>query len=195
MPCSMRRMMTAALVAAVVLCAATLSAATVNTGGVEAAARAVGFDRGDTESLARLFRGAVNAGLPAARLESLVRQALEAEMEPEQVERILVLLTTTALDDLPASTVMNKFGEGLAKEIDARHLVEAVENRALALKRARKILSALVYGNQPLGGKELVLVTVAGALERGGDEREIETILGQEGRDLKSLLVEIERLH
>jgi hypothetical protein len=90
--------------------------------------------------------------------------------------------------------MLNKLSEGLAKGVRDQDLVEAVENRALSLKKARQILSVLIYGDKPLGELEMVLVAVSSALERGVGESSVENAFRQQGPDLKKIILQIEKM-
>ncbi len=171
-----------------------LQAAQVNSASVEALAGKFRLSRSQEDDLLRAYRGAVNVGIASQRLEGLIAHALEDEVEVRYVVRALALVTNTALNGLPVSPVLNKLGEGLAKKVGGRELVEAVESRALSLKKARQIVSVLIYEENSLGELEMVLISAANALERGVDEDAIKEIFRQEGPDLKRVMAGIEKL-
>ncbi len=173
---------------------ALLQAAQVGTSDIEALAKKHSLSRSDTDELTRAFRGAANVGVNPKRLESLMGQALANGMEVRYLVRALILATNTALDGLPVNPMLNKFNEGLAKKIEDRDIIDAMENRALSLKNARRFLSFLIYEDKPLGELEFVLVSVASAMERGVEERRIQTIFKEHGPDLKAVLSEVEDL-
>ena len=90
--------------------------------------------------------------------------------------------------------MLSKLSEGLAKHADADDIVDALEKRALSMVEARKLLGDLIYEDKPLGELDLVLVAVAGALERGVDGREIMSTFRGGDLDLRKIVLEIERL-
>lgn len=150
------------------------------------------LDRSDERRLLRSYRGAVNVGVDERRLEVIVLNALDSGMEIKYLDRAMVLTTNAVLDGLPAGPMLNKFSEGLAKRVDDDELVEALERRALSLKKARQILSVLIYEERPLGEIEFVIVAVASALERGVSAREVEKAFKEEGGNLRKFILEIE---
>ncbi len=164
-------------------------------GGVQALAKKYDLRAGETDDLARALRGAANLGISQQRLEGLVNTALGSGQELKVILRALTVITNTALNGLPASPLLSKLGEGLAKKVDGRDLIEALENRALSLKKARQLLSILIFEDKPLGEWEIVLVAVAGALERGVNEGAITDIFRQEGDDAKKMVFLIENLN
>jgi hypothetical protein len=189
-----RFLLLAACLAVFLPVVAALPAARAATDEVEALARKNHLDRSETDDLLRAYRGAVNVGINAGRLEGLIGSALRADMDLKYLTRAIGLITSTALNGLPAGPMLNKFSEGLSKKAGGRDIIEALENRALSLKKARQILSVLIYGDKPLGELEMVIVAVSSALERGVDDQSIEEVFRKEGPDLKKIILEIENL-
>jgi hypothetical protein len=144
--------------------------------------------------LTRSHRGAVNAGLDDNRLEGMIRQSLQNGFDPAQISRLLVVLTEAAVNGLPVAPLFNKIGEGLAKHARDEDVVEAVEKRALAFARARKVVGAVIYDRGRGERPESLLVAVGMALERGVGEREIEDRLKGGATDLKKVILEVEKM-
>jgi hypothetical protein len=188
------RTLIAALTAVVLVGVATLQAAQISSGDLESVLRRHGLDRRESAEILQAHRGAVNVGIQPKRVEAIIAQALDGDMEAKQLVRCLTLATDAVLNGLPPGPMLNKLSEGLAKHADPDDIVGALEKRAMSLVDARRLLGDLIYEDKPLGGFETVLVAVAGALERGVKEGEVRQVLRREGATLRELVLEIERL-
>lgn len=166
-------------------------AAHVETEGLKSIAARYGLDRSDTDDLVRAYRGAVNIGISPKRMQSAIEKALSQDMDLKYLIRAISLITNAALDGLPAGPMLNKFSEGLAKNVDGEDIVEAMEDRAVKLKKARQILSVLIYEDKHLEELDLILIAVASALERGARERTIEKVFKDKGPDLRKIILEL----
>jgi hypothetical protein len=148
----------------------------------------------DSRDIARNYRAVVAIGAEPSRVESLVDGALSAGFDADELVRCLDLISAAGLNGLPHESLLAKMAEGVAKRVDADDVIDAVERRALSLKRARQLLSSVIYDLSGADGIGVLIQTVASAIDRGISERDIVAILKDEAADPKKVLYQLDKM-
>lgn len=148
----------------------------------------------DARDIARNYRAVVAIGAEPNRVESLVDGALSAGFDADELVRCLDLISAAGLNGLPHESLLAKLAEGVAKRADADDVVDAIERRALSLKRARQLLSSVIYDLNGEDGIGVLIQTVASAIDRGISERDIVALLKEEAADPKKILYQLDKM-
>ncbi len=148
----------------------------------------------DAREITRNYRAVVAVGAAPARVEALVDGALAAGFKPDDLVRCLDIVAAAGLNGLPHDSLLAKVAEGVAKKVDADDVIDAVEHRALSLKRARQILSSVIYDVEGKDDIGLLIQAVGSAVERGIGERDILELLKDGGADAKKVLYQLDKM-
>lgn len=87
-----------------------------------------------------VMKRAMEAGIDAGRIERLASRAQEREMTPDQLQQMLMTVIALAEMDLPYHLVMQKAGEGLAKQIPAPGILLVLDHMHSSMVRSVAIV-------------------------------------------------------
>lgn len=137
----------------------------------------------DVAQIGRAFRVALDAGVAEREALALVESCVGGEFRAEQVVRVLTIAAQLTLENVPPGLFISKVREGVAKRVEAGRIVQAAEQRALALKQATNILKQLALEGLSASDRAELLPDVAEALASGMDQGRIREIVGGAARE------------
>jgi hypothetical protein len=109
----------------------------------------------------------------------IIDNALKNGIDAKRILRLLVLVSKTAVEDIPIKALNNKILEGLAKEAPADVIIKEAQSKVLFLKNAKAILNYLLLRGYETKQPETVINMLSIYLNQGWEptslKREIES--------------------
>ncbi|MFH2098891.1 MAG: hypothetical protein ABIJ95_05210, partial [Pseudomonadota bacterium] len=118
-------------------------------------------------------RRMVQAGVPEQDAMSMTRRMMENRFTEQEIVRAQEMVTGTVEEGLPAGPVLSKAMEGLAKRVEARAVLSAMENVRAQRAFARRTAAGLEA--DPVKAESLEEVT-AEALAAGVREKDMDRL-------------------
>lgn len=82
----------------------------------------------------------LNLGVNAGEIEKLLKTSINNHFDAYNVKKIFEVLIKAKEDDLSENSLLNKIKEGLAKRVDERLIITALENEVNHLRVAKRLL-------------------------------------------------------
>jgi hypothetical protein len=117
----------------------------------------------------------------ASSAERMVADLRGHSLDPAVVDRMAAILRDCEAAGLPMDSLRVRLQEGIAKNASQESLVEALEVRARALRRARALADEAGFGQQVGAVGHELLNSLASAIESGMPEAVLQEAVGQSG--------------
>jgi hypothetical protein len=98
---------------------------------------------------------------------TIIDGALKNGIDSKRILRLLVLVSKTAVEDIPIKALNNKILEGLAKEAPADVIIKEAQSKVLFLKNAKAVLNYLLLRGYETKQPETVINMLSIYLTQG----------------------------
>jgi len=133
----------------------------------------------DAKRVKDLYGSLVSFGVNEDELLLIVGHAINSDVETNKLMRLLVLISKTALADIPTKALINKVLEGFAKGAVVDVVIKEAESKVLNLKNAKSVLNHLMLKGYKTKQPDMAINVISIYLTRGwepsGLKREIES--------------------
>lgn len=117
---------------------------------------------------------AINDGISAEDTLSIIKNSIDNEVAPYNIKKFIDTAISAKNDGIAEKPILNKIKEGLAKNVDQRLIVNAVNQKSENMKIARDLLSENQIQN---GESEEMIDVLAESLANGVSENVLSQIL------------------
>jgi len=98
----------------------------------------------DTKKVKDLFESIKKLNVREDEVLLIVDNAVKSNVDAKPLLRILVLISKTAVSDIPTEALINKILEGFAKGAPVDIIIKEAESKVLFLKQAKGVLNYLI---------------------------------------------------
>ena len=117
---------------------------------------------------------AFNDGISAEDTLSIIKNSIDNEVDPYNIKKFIDTVISVKNDGIEEKPILNKIKEGLAKKVDERLIINAINQKSENMKIARDLLSENQIQN---GESEEMIDVLAESLANGVSENVLSQIL------------------
>ena len=117
---------------------------------------------------------AFNDGISAEDTLSIIKNSIDNEVDPYNIKKFIDTVISVKNDGIEEKPILNKIKEGLAKKVDERLIINAINQKSENMKIARELLSENQIQN---GDSEEMIDVLAESLANGVSENVLSQIL------------------
>jgi hypothetical protein len=117
---------------------------------------------------------AINDGISAEDTLSIIKNSIDNEVAPYNIKKFIDTAISAKNDGIEEKPILNKIKEGLAKKVDERLIINAINQKSENMKIARDLLSENHIQN---GDSEEMIDVLAESLANGVSENVLSQIL------------------
>ncbi len=117
---------------------------------------------------------AINEGISAEDTFSIIKNSIDNEVDPYNIKKFIDTAITVKNDGIAEKPIINKIKEGLAKNVDERLIVNAINQKSENMKIARDLLFENEIHN---GEPEEMIEALAESLANGVSENVLSQVL------------------
>ena len=117
---------------------------------------------------------AINDGISAEDTLSIIKNSIDNEVAPYNIKKFIDTAISAKNDGIEEKPILNKIKEGLAKKVDERLIINAINQKSENMKIARDLLSENQIQN---GESEEMIDVLAESLANGVSENVLSQIL------------------
>ncbi len=133
----------------------------------------------DSKRIKGIYDNILKFEIKEDKILLIVENALNKDMGPKRLLRLLVLISKSAVEDLPTEALINKVLEGFAKSAPTDVIINEAESKVLFLKNAKTMLNYLTLKGFEATKPEMVINMLSIYSTQGWDpidlKRAIET--------------------
>ena len=143
-----------------------------------------------TSMLLKSAQGLMDAGISYENTEEILMNSVDNSLNAYNIKKVFDIIQQTREKGLPSEPIINKFNEGLAKNIDNNTIMAVIETKAEKLKKAEEILNEAKEKGLEINGGEELLKVLSDSLENDVPENSLSWLLNtatSEGKSMKEI--------
>jgi hypothetical protein len=137
------------------------------------------IEKQDAEKIKDIYDNIKKFDVKEDEVLLIIDNALKDKVALKRLLRILVLISKTAVEDIPTDALVNKILEGFAKGASVDVIVKEAESKVLFLKNAKAILNYLILKGYETNQPDMVINILSIYLTKGWEptdlKRELDT--------------------
>ena len=143
-----------------------------------------------TSMLLKSAQGLMDAGISYEDTEEILINSVDNSLNAYSIKKVFDIIQETREEGLPSEPIINKFNEGLAKNIDNNTIMTVITTKAEKLKKAEEILNEAKEEGLEINGGEELLKVLSDSLENDVPENSLSWLLNaatSEGKNVKEI--------
>ena len=143
-----------------------------------------------TSMLLKSAQGLMDAGISYEDTEEILINSVDNSLNAYSIKKVFDIIQETREEGLPSESIINKFNEGLAKNIDNNTIMTVITTKAEKLKKAEEILNEAKEEGLEINGGEELLKVLSDSLENDVPENSLSWLLSaatSEGKNVKEI--------
>ena len=143
-----------------------------------------------TSMLLKSAQGLMDAGISYEDTEEILINSVDNSLNAYSIKKVFDIIQETREEGLPSEPIINKFNEGLAKNIDNNTIMTVITTKAEKLKKAEEILNEAKEEGLEINGGEELLKVLSDSLENDVPENSLSWLLNaatSEGKNVQEI--------